>query len=437
MVERVKSVNKEDKIVAVEKEHLFYEKLLTQYRERVMSCIPYRVNLVDILGANENAHTRILTAILNYDRDGQYPFVKSFVSHFLTGIDNVEVNSPRIAMQRNYIDALIWEENKYAIVIENKINWVVDQKEQIKRYIDAVRNLCNVNPEDGACIVIYLTEDGRKKVERFSFTEDAKKLLGYKDNDNPGRYIELNYKEDILPWLKEDVLLNCRYGEHSLVTMLEQYIDYLENRFGGRKKEYSVLFEKFLKRECDPTNDLYGQLKNWSIYCAKTDFKDENKYVVADFGAQVQAEMARLVRLKYDKDFYDAAVSKGESIRKWAKENGFNPRKWYNSTFFEFHVKPFNQRIKFQIDVDDGSNKIFVQFFNNDFLEDAGRHTLEDFADLNRVFRECFPIINDINEWKVSSLVGEVNSEESLLVLLNNSIKKFLGFFYMYFKGEK
>ena len=84
-------------------------RLLEDYEKEVLSHIPYRVNLVEILGANENDHTVILSEILRYKRDGVYPFLRNFLEMTLPGSEfpNLHISHPHIDTQRKYIDAFI------------------------------------------------------------------------------------------------------------------------------------------------------------------------------------------------------------------------------------------------------------------------------------------------------------------------------------------
>lgn len=414
-----------------------YDELLRKYKDKVLGHVPYRVNLVDILGADENAHTRILVEILNYERNGEHPFVQSFVSRFMSNMDGanpIQVCSPNVETQRSFIDALIWEESKYSIIIENKINWAVDQDLQIERYIDAASKLCGSEQD---CYVIYLTDDGRKKVSNFSLTDRAKKFLGC-DDDNLGRYLELNYKEDILPWLKEDVIVNCRYAEKALISMLQQYIDYLEHRFDLGANELERCFSEFLN--CNLVEDereRFGQLKSlYNYFAERSNFGPDLKYAVAPFAAQIQNEMTRMVKENYSLDFADAASKKGAAIRDWSRQNGFAPRKWYNSTLFEFLVGPNNERMKFQVDINGENNIVWVQFFNNDFKDDGQHKAVADYGELMDLFYRLFPDVdgNEATKWKVCSRIGEYGSETELLDALNNRVKIFLVAFYKTFK---
>ena len=41
--------------------------------------LPFWVNLVDVIGADENAHTRILQILLSYKSENNYPIFDSFI----------------------------------------------------------------------------------------------------------------------------------------------------------------------------------------------------------------------------------------------------------------------------------------------------------------------------------------------------------------------
>ena len=74
--------------------------VLTKFRHEVLSKEPYRMNLVELLHANENAHTRILVKLLRYNHhDGDLEFAKSFVRKFVPA----DCQSPEVWEQIDYI----------------------------------------------------------------------------------------------------------------------------------------------------------------------------------------------------------------------------------------------------------------------------------------------------------------------------------------------
>ena len=200
--------------------------------------LPYQVNLLDEIHANENAHTRILLSLLRYEDNHDFPILKSFIN--LIKDSYIQVKNPNIEFNTSNIDGLILESNKYAIIIENKIHWAVDQKEQIDRY---VKHVINERQIPASCVyVIYLTSDGNKEVSDYSMSDDTKATLGE-------RYVRMNYKYDILPWLNNVVLPNCTLKQDLLASAIKQYIDHLRGMFGLRDRDYKIYQTMKMKTE--------------------------------------------------------------------------------------------------------------------------------------------------------------------------------------------
>lgn len=227
--------------------------------------LPYHFNIIDELGANENAHTRILIKFLKYTgEDGSYPILKSFLKIISNRCPaaSFQIEKPKIEYGKEYIDGLI-EDKSYAVIIENKIHWAVDQDKQLERYIESVK-------QHGISVqniyVVYLTSDGNKKVESYSLTDKAKQYLDMTEDDN-GRFIPMNYRNDIFTWLKEEVLPNLKHKEEMLITGIKQYIDYLEGFLGLRKTDKGInkvmkeeLYNKLGIKENEPISAQYGKL---------------------------------------------------------------------------------------------------------------------------------------------------------------------------------
>lgn len=215
----------------------------------------YNANIITELHANENAHSRILRMFLNYD-DGtkSYPVLKRFLE--IPKIKNVLSSSvifktPYFANEQERIDVLIEEPPSFAIIIENKIKGATDQDTQLERYIESVNGPGHGISYDNI-YAIYLTDNGEKTVGECSLTPNAKNYLGYNDECDMGRFIPMNYRYDILPWLEKEVLPNCIEKEELLISALKQYIDYLKCMFGiTENEEQKILIMEKLKKELD------------------------------------------------------------------------------------------------------------------------------------------------------------------------------------------
>lgn len=213
------------------RETISIAKSLSDYYNDLKKKEPYHINVIDELHANENAHSRILISLLRYPNGNRLPILDSFLAK-LNGWkeSGLATGKPSIVFNSEYIDGLVENAGEYAVIIENKIHWAGDQDAQLERYVDTV--LGHGIPANHIWVV-YLTRDGNKVAADYSYTERVKKLIGE-------RFIEMNYRNDILPWLKETVLPNCSIREEWLVTALKQYIDHLEGLFQLRSSQAAI-----------------------------------------------------------------------------------------------------------------------------------------------------------------------------------------------------
>lgn len=220
--------------------------------------LPYWVNLVDVIGANENAHTKILQMLLSYKSENKYPIFDSFTRHFTP--NRKEFNSMGVYLfklnhtfticegkeeRRRYSDIYIYpldHKSGVSIIIENKINFAEDRIGQVEDYIKGMYDDRNDNNPNNSpnnnCYAFYLISE-ISSCKRDDGEHDKKGRQKVKDNIL-GRYIAddhyilLTYNEDILPWLKE-VLRSTQYKEKYLIQNIELYVSYLENRFNMRE----------------------------------------------------------------------------------------------------------------------------------------------------------------------------------------------------------
>ncbi len=212
----------------------------------------YNANIITELHANENAHSRILRMFLQYD-DGkkEYPILRKFleIPKVKKIFGNKGFKNPVFSNEQERIDVLIEEPGSFAVIVENKIKGATDQERQLERYIESVNG--HGVPYDNI-YAIYLTDSGGKEVSDVSFTDVAKKCLGYIDKNDMGRFVPMNYRYDILPWLEKKVLPNCIEKEELLISALKQYIDYLKCMFGIiENEEQKILIMEKLNKELD------------------------------------------------------------------------------------------------------------------------------------------------------------------------------------------
>jgi hypothetical protein len=323
---------------------------------------------------------------------------------------------------------LIWEKGRYAVIIENKINWAKDQNQQLERYVKAAKGICG----QGNVYVIYLTADGRKKVDASSLTPEAKRLLGC-TKKSPGRYVEKNYREDVLRWLKDEVLVDCRYGEQSLMSMLKQYIDYLESRFSfteaKRKNEVCQFLKKKLKQYSPEEREQYTRLNDLLDLCEGERERQEEvgREILNQFINDAWSFRELMLNDNYALDFRAACDVKLWAIQEWAELSGIiKPFKWTNKdggcAVFQF-IKS-GCRIKFEIGMYYDKNDMEVCFHNNDYA--AKKIGIKKFGTIYHQFRQLFPKNIEEYEGAITSSVEDVNSKKELMALLNGPVMSFL-----------
>ena len=397
------------------------EQILNQFREEVLARRAYGLNLVELLCANENAHTRILVEVLRYDKgDGKLEVTESFLHEFLREcIDSPDC--PTVECQAEYMDAVIGEKGKYVVVIENKINWAVDQWKQIETYITNAAERYEVGSEK--VYFIYLTDNGFKKASEDSLSLTAKELLGM-TCECRGRYIELNYADDILPWLEKSVLANCRYVDKGLISALEQYCDYLRRRLFP-VQALSEDENLFLKNHvCGDASGVerYARCKDVAERISRNDSIALSRAAVK-LSEVLRAEMDRLVSSDYGLDASAAAMARQPLIREWLRacDSEIKPHRYYGDTSYIEYVTSDGRRMKYQFDeVSGNARSLSVCMFDNA----GGEITV--FKDLCEKFRATFPdsVMND-SSTRIGAIV-EVASKEALMSFLDSSGRAFL-----------
>lgn len=191
--------------------------------------LPYHLNLIDELRANENAHSRILVKLLQYKPNNQFAILQRFIDFIQEKNKEIfefkqSLADCAITVGKQYIDAFILGQT-FAIIIENKIHGAKDQDKQIENYINKAKEK-KINESE--IYVIYLTREGGEPSTE-SFSEEYKDAFKKRK-----RYIELSYRYDIIAWLEELDLPIIKENETFIISALHQYLDHLRGLFNIR-----------------------------------------------------------------------------------------------------------------------------------------------------------------------------------------------------------
>lgn len=210
--------------------------------------LPYRLNLLDDLSTNENAHSKFLIRLLQHQPAliNFINFINNDKSNNFT-FDVSIIKKPILTYEKLRIDGLIKENNKYAIIIENKIHNAVEQKHQIGRYINKCKSI-GFSVEQ--IFVIYLTRTKKDNHSEQTWGNE------YSLTNFNKRYSKLSYKSKILPWL-ESYLVTLSLKEELIKSAVIQYIDHLKHFF-NKKEIYSKMnaeLQNFLTTELNLNAD--------------------------------------------------------------------------------------------------------------------------------------------------------------------------------------
>lgn len=239
--------------------------------------------LFDLANANENANTKVLKFLLQYS-------AQQFLNSFLNRIGLPKPNGPvSITDQEKaigptttgFIDLYI-QYGDVHIIIENKIYGAGDTEKQLARYIATVNGVSNkdfdvwyANPS--VCKnthVVYLTADGTKEPSDDSLPEELKSLI---------TYYAINYNDDILPWLEEDVLPNIPYADDGMmIAGVRQYIAFLKQLLTSESSDVVNAFVEWLNgNDVDNYYSLLGAIN--------PKIKDEPENVIKSLRKQLGA----------------------------------------------------------------------------------------------------------------------------------------------------
>ena len=223
-------------IIIMKKEEIIgLAREMEKQRSKAKHQNPY--NVFTAWGMSENDHTKLLLALLRYqDSTGRHPVLNSFLNRFTKGRDKMihYQNPSDVSIRFNprydkddkhsFIDGLIMfsaQGKRIAIIMENKIFDAPDQEGQVRRYITHMTTEEHIALEN--VWVLYITGTGTKEIDECSYHPNDES-----EATNIGRrFITLSYYEDIIEWLKQDVLERRIYPE-SLTSIVRAYVESLE-----------------------------------------------------------------------------------------------------------------------------------------------------------------------------------------------------------------
>ncbi len=235
---------------------------ITEEYKKEREKLPYNFNLLDEVYANENSHSRILKRLFEYNKDGVWLLFKSFLESLGEPFKNLEIKSPKITSENDRIDIRV-RDSQYSLIIENKIHGASDQHRQIDRYIEIESDYGYKIDEN--IYVLYLTQSGGPP-SPVSVSKDNKCKLNQ-------RYKEINFKDNIKPWLTEylDELTKQPISrkEKLLCSGLTQYSDFIAGMFYKRDGEQKMAedMRKIIEEKlCINSNSIIDKIYSFNEF---------------------------------------------------------------------------------------------------------------------------------------------------------------------------
>lgn len=226
---------------------------------REKSKLPYHINLIDELHANENAHSRIFSKLLRYTENNQFPFL----IHFLKDVCKFNINVEKPVVKKvdscGRIDIPIFDKN-YVVIIENKVtDSAADQNTeeggQLARYIETIN--IKYDRQLDKIYVVYTPKYTRQPQDNCWVNKNK---VSYKD-EFKDRFCSISYRDDIYPWFKNKILPTIQEKDFYLRSAIEQYIDHLEGLFNLRStnKNMNMKLQDFIKTELGLEDNNYDK----------------------------------------------------------------------------------------------------------------------------------------------------------------------------------
>ena len=263
---------------------------ITQKNNELLDAMGGRFNMFRICGVNhyENTHSAIIAELLN--PKGSHSLKSAFLEAFLNLIDKDSIpttfNPSTATAYTEYttdngrIDILIEDDQKNALIIENKI-YAPDQREQLKRYNQYAQK------QYKAYKIYYLT------------------LLGDKASEQSGEgvnYLPISYSDTIIKWLDQCITLSARlpivretliqYSNH-LKTLTNQDMNTKNQEeivktlgdFGNLEAvqniflNYPKVFDYLAQKHFNPKMEKFAKDKNLEYHYEKVVNKNYDSYI--------------------------------------------------------------------------------------------------------------------------------------------------------------
>lgn len=340
------------------------QKLLLKLAETCLDIkkkeLPFHINVISAAARGklkETAHSIILHDLL------RHPIIlDSFIKKVIGISDNPFTKDDIDTPDKNRID-LCLRNKDFFLIIENKVNSAEEQPGQLYRY-------CKLAQEEygfgiNKIHILYLNPDHNEPPSLFSRSKNGKGKEDDPETIGVERIIIKNYKHDIYDWLKEckDDISSQSKDEPFLQSALNQYIDYLEERFqmNHRYKKLHDMTEKQV-REILAINDGMAIDDQVLVLEEKLDQLNELQTALKDLKFKIEKESWRSLLVGF-RDSLNEKFGKRKIFRMFEEES---PEMGFRSTFL-------NTKVSVSLVLYKSSNNIHTPYWR--VVVDASRNS--------------------------------------------------------------
>lgn len=193
-------------------------RLVSDVVARHLSNRPFHLNVIEAAchgRFKETGHSLVLADML------RHPLIQaSFLDTFL-GIKHDELE---VTAETDRVDVALKSKDLF-IIVENKVNAAEEQKNQVYRYVHEI-GVEKYHYDVSQIYVIYLNPTNRNFPSEYSLCDENNENNVFEELGED-HYTVQSYKNDITNWLRGISITD----EPHINSALDQYIDFLENKF--------------------------------------------------------------------------------------------------------------------------------------------------------------------------------------------------------------
>lgn len=322
--------------------------------------LPFHINVISAAARGklkETAHSIILHDLLLHP-----VILDSFIKNVIGISDNPFTKDNIDTPDKNRID-LCLRNKDFFLIIENKVNSAEEQPGQLYRY-------CKLAQEEygfgiNKMHILYLNPDHNEPPSLFSRSKNGKGEEDDPETIGVERIKIKNYKHDIYDWLKKckDDISSQSKDEPFLQSALNQYIDYLEERFqmNHRYKKLHDMTEKQV-REILAINDGMAIDDQVLVLEEKLDQLNELQTALKDLKFKIEKESWRSLLVGF-RDSLNEKFGKRKIFRMFEEES---PEMGFRGTFL-------NTKVSVSLVLYKSSNNIHTPYWR--VVVDASRNS--------------------------------------------------------------